>query len=263
MKRKKSAGLKRNVYGTAQRRKQDIVVYVQSSGYASAPEIAARFGVSEATVRRDLFELDMKKAVRRVHGGAMLHNSMPDLGARKKRFIEEKRRIGAKAAGFIEDGDTIFLDGGSTTEEVARMLPGIRVKVITNGLNIANILSNAEGVELILTGGNMYGAGQIMLGPIAEQTLSHLKASKAFISVEGIDKDCISNSNNLVIGTERAMMQRAGKVFVLADRSKFGVRALARLSSLDAIDCVITDRKIKSAKLTFLRRKKIEAIQAG
>jgi len=263
MKRKRSPRHKRNVYRAAHKRKLEIAAYLQLAGFATARELAGRVGVSESTVRRDLLELDLQKLVRRVHGGAMLYNSMPDLRARKRRFIEEKRRIGAKAAGFIEDGDTIFLDGGSTTEEVAGMLPGMRIKVITNGLNIANILSHAEGVELILTGGNMYGAGQIMLGPIAEQTISHLKADKAFISVEGIDNECVSNSNNLVIGTERAMMQRAGKVFVLADHSKFGLRALARLSPLDAIDCVITDRKIKSSKLNFLRRKRIEVIQAG
>ena len=262
MERKKRAGAGRNVYGAAQKRKQKIVGYMQSSGYATARELAERLGVSEATVRRDLLELNLQKLVRRVHGGAIISNSMPDLGARKKKFINEKRSIGARAADFIEDGDTIFLDGESTTEELARMLSGRRVRVITNGLNIANILSSAKDVEVIVTGGNMYAAGEIMLGPIAEQTLSHLKANKAFISVEGIDEECVSNSNNLVIGTERAMMERAAEVFVLADHSKFGLRALARLSSLDAIDFVITDRNMKRGKLNFLRRKKIKVVQA-
>jgi len=262
LRRKKKKSRNPNLYGLAERRRRQIIDYLKVHGFATAAELADTVKVSPATVRRDLAELKSQKLLRRVHGGAVLNSFMPDLEARKKKFIEEKKRIGERAAGFAEEGDTIFLDGGSTTEEMAKLLAGRNIKVITNGLNIANILSKAEGVEVIVTGGNVYSPGQIMLGPITEEAISHLKADKAFISVEGIDADCVSNSNNLVIGTERAMMERADRVFILADHSKFSKRALVRLAGLDEVDYVITDSKPGRNTPSFLRKKKVALIKA-
>jgi DeoR family fructose operon transcriptional repressor len=259
---KKHSRRQANVYGLAEKRREQIIQYLESTGFATAAELAGVIDVSEATIRRDLAELKSRGRIRRVHGGAALSNFMADLETRKKRFIQEKKGIGRKAAGFVEEGDTVFIDGGSTTEEMAKYLTHTRVRVITNALNVANILAEANGVEVIVVGGNVYSPGEIMLGPITEETISRLKADKAFISVEGIDGECISNSNTLVIGTERAMMKMAEAVFILADHSKFGKRALARLADLDEVDYIIAGKKVTKRTFPFLRGKRAVVVNA-
>src|SRR5207253_4113393 len=180
----------------------------------------------------------------RTHGGAIYAGevrSMPAFDERTGTAAAEKRAIGQAAAALLEDGDTVLLDGGTTTLEVARALIGRRIQVVTNSLPIAQLLASSQQTDLILIGGYVYPRTGVALGPLAIATMQSIRVRTAILGAGGIVPEGIYNSNSLLVETERQMMSCGQEVMIVADQTKFGRLALARLCGLEEIDSVVVD----------------------
>jgi DeoR/GlpR family transcriptional regulator of sugar metabolism len=217
---------------------------VSRQGFATLDELSRVLGVSESTIRRDLEVLDLAGSVKRTHGGAVYAGevrSMPPFDERTGTAAAEKRAIGQAAAALLQDGDTVLLDGGTTTLEVARALVGRRVQVVTNSLPIAQLLASSQQTDLILIGGYVYPRTGVALGPLAIATMQSIRVRTAILGAGGIVREGIYNSNLLLVETERQMMSCGQEVMIVADYTKFGRLALARLCGLEAVHSVVVD----------------------
>jgi DeoR/GlpR family transcriptional regulator of sugar metabolism len=225
-------------------RRRQLLELISRQGYATLDQLVKSLGVSESTVRRDLEALDLAGSVKRTHGGAVYAGevrSMPAFDDRTGTAADEKRSIGIATATLIEDGDTVLLDGGTTTLEVARALLGRPVQVVTNSLPIAQLMASSPRSDLILIGGFVYPRTGVALGPLAIAMMSGIRVRKAVLGAGGIVAEGIFNSNLLLVETERQMMACGQEVVIVADHTKFGRQELARLCGLEAIDRIVVD----------------------
>lgn len=211
------------------------------------PDLASELQVSESTIRRDLDFLEETGSAQRTHGGVFYTGPSPKLqhfDQRQQADLDKKRAIGEGAGALIEDGDTILLDGGSTTYELARLLVGRPLQVVTNSLPVANLFTSSDSADLVLIGGYVHTRTGVSLGPYANQMLADLNARRAVLSVAGINDNGYYNSNLLLVETERAMMKAADEVIVVADSTKFGRTSLARLCDLGNVDVLVVDDEL-------------------
>ena len=227
---------------------------------ADMESLAAELRVSSSTVRRDLEALEQQGLVKRTHGGVVWVGDKTS-GTRPYAFDQRmgyqhdaKRAIAKAARALVSPGQTVLIDGGTTTFYLAQELLGQPLQLVTNSLPIANLFLNDDNVELILTGGLMYPRYGVLLGPTAEHVLSTIHTKTLFLSVAGVHNGALYNQNLLLVQSERRMMEQAQEVVLLADSSKFGQQALARLGELSEIDTVVTDAAISDE-----HRKAIEA----
>jgi DeoR family transcriptional regulator, fructose operon transcriptional repressor len=225
-------------------RRRRLLELITRQGFATLDELVRVLGVSESTIRRDLEALDLAGSVKRTHGGAVYAGevrSMPPFDERTGTAVAEKRAIGQAAAALLQDGDTVLLDGGTTTLEVARALVGRRVQVVTNSLPIAQLLASSQQTDLILIGGYVYPRTGVALGPLAIATMQSIRVRTAILGAGGIVPEGIYNSNLLLVETERQMMSCGQEVMIVADHTKFGRLALARLCGLEDVDSIVVD----------------------
>jgi DeoR family transcriptional regulator, fructose operon transcriptional repressor len=237
-------------------RRRRLLELISRRGFATLDELTKSLGVSESTVRRDLEALDLAGSVKRTHGGAVYSGevrTMPAFEDRTQTAAVEKRAIGKAAAALIEDGDTVLLDGGTTTYEVARALLGRRIQVVTNSLPIAQLLASSQQTDLILIGGYVYPRTGVALGPLAIATMQGIRVGRAILGAGGIVADGVYNSNLLLVETERQMMACGQEVLIVADHTKFGRLALARLCGLDQINQLVTDPGLADEYRTILK----------
>src|SRR5579864_1122814 len=228
----------------AETRRRHLMDLIAGRGFATLTEIVESLGVSESTVRRDLEALDQAGAIKRTHGGAVCvaeGQAMPAFEERTTTAIAEKRAIGRTTASLIENGDTVLLDGGTTTLEVARALVGRPVQVVTNSLPIAQLLASNKAADLILIGGYVYPRTGVALGPLAIAAMQGIRVRKAILGAGGIVPEGIYNSNLLLVETERQMMACGQEVVLVADHSKFGRLALAKLCELGDVAHLVVD----------------------
>jgi len=217
---------------------------------ADLDTLAAELRVSSSTVRRDLELLEQRGLVKRTHGGVVWIGDKAN-GARPYAFDQRmgyrhdaKVAIAKAARALVSPGQTVLVDGGTTTFYLAQQLLGQPLQLVTNSLPIANLFLNDDNVELILTGGLMYPRYGVLLGPTAEHTLSTIHTKTLFLSVAGVHNGAMYNQNLLLVQSERRMMEQAQEVVLLADSSKFGQQALSRLGDLAEVDTVVTDSGI-------------------
>ena len=222
--------------------------------------LSGELSVSQSTVRRDVQTLVKQGLVRRTHGGVIWIGERNAESARPYAFdqrmnfrLDEKRAIAQAARSLVKPGDTILLDGGTTTYYFARELLGANVQLVTNSLPIADLFRNDENVELIITGGLMYPRYGVLLGPLAVSMLATIHPKTLFLSVAGICDGSLYNQNQLLVEAELRMMQQAQQIVLLADSSKFGQQALARLCALNEIDIVVSDREISADDRSAIR----------
>ncbi len=231
----------------AEDRRNRVLELVRVRGFASLPDLAGELRVSESTVRRDLDYLEDSGFARRTHGGVFYTGPSPKLphfDLRQSVEWDKKRQIAAEAAKLIEDGDTVLLDGGSTTYELARALAGRPLQVVTNSLPVAMLFSSSDTVDLVLVGGYVHRRTGVSMGPYANQILADLSVRRAVLSVAGINERGYYNSNLLLVETERAMMNAADEVIVVADSTKFGRTCLSHLCDLSKVNVLVTDGDI-------------------
>jgi len=226
-------------------RRDSILETIQSKGYVALQQLVEDVGASESTIRRDLDHLDRIGQIRRTRGGAAyVGESLTGFDVRQGRATEEKQRIGRTTAELIESGETVLLDGGTTTLEVARHLGGKKLQVVTNSLPLANLLVGATNIELVFLGGYVYPKTGVALGGLTVEALKGIHARRLVISVGGITEAGLFNSNSLLVETERQMLEVADEVIVVADSGKLGHSELAHLCPLKDVDCMVVDNGI-------------------
>lgn len=229
---------------SADERRQHVIEFLATRGFVDLATLTQELAVSESTVRRDLTQLETEGLVRRTHGGAVFVSdrfSVLGFAARESTAAVEKAAIGRTAAELVGDDETILLDAGTTTFQIARALAGRPLRVVTNSLPIANLLASDAKVELIFVGGFIYPRTGAAFGTLANEMLTKIHVNKVFMGCAGITEDAFYNANALMVETQERMIESADEVIILADHTKFGKRALARMMSLDDIDRLVTD----------------------
>lgn len=230
-------------------RREKILELICEDGHAKVLDLSRLFKVTEVTIRQDLERLEKEGMIRREHGGAVLTNM--DAGVRnltlqnQKRMVE-KVAIARKAVSLIEDGDTIILDSGSTTTEIAKLLVDFQhITVITNALNIAFILGAHPNINLVVTGGEFKAPTLSLTGQKAADFFYNLNVDKLFLATAGITlKSGLTYPSISDICVKRAMIESANEVYLVADSSKIGINSFASLGALSLINLLITDSHI-------------------
>ena len=243
----------------AEERRGRLLELVRVNGFAALPDLADALKVSESTVRRDLDFLEEAGSAKRTHGGVFYTGASPKLphfDERQPCQWDKKRAIAAAAAALIEDGDALLLDGGTTTYEVARLLVGRPLQIVTNSLPVANLFASSPSTDLIVLGGYVLPRTGVALGPYANRMLEGVNVRRTILSVAGANERGFYNSNLLLVETEQAMMKAADEVMIVADSTKFGRQSLALMCPLESVQHVVVDQE-----MTADWREKI--IQAG
>ncbi len=247
-------------------RRNRLLELIRERGFASLPDLKDTLGVSESTVRRDLDYLEEAGSAKRTHGGVFYTGSSPKLPHFEERQPgqwELKQAIARQAAELIENGDTLLLDGGTTTYEVARLLVGRPLQVVTNSLPVANLFASNSVTDLVLLGGFVYPRSGVSLGPYANDQLAQLNVRKTVLSVAGVNERGFYNSNMLLVETERAMMHAADQVIVVADSTKFGRQSLAHLCPLNAANVLVVDDQLSNEWQEKIAEAGVELIVAA
>ncbi len=250
----------------AAQRKQKIIDELNKRGFLTISETAKHFKISEATIRRDFEEMSSIGLAQRVRGGIgkLEHKTTQNsFNERQNILADEKERIGRCAAQLVNDGDTIILDGGTTTSRMAKFITQKKnIRVITNSITVADYLSDYSGVEVIVTGGYLYRKSKVLLGLPAIQTLEELNAVKTFVSAGGVTLEGIGHSNSLIVQTEKKMISRGDKSILLVDHTKFSHSATINVCPWTAFKTVITDKPVPKKFADFFVKHNIEVIIA-
>ena len=231
-------------------RRSRLLELVRVRRFASLPELVDELAVSESTVRRDLDFLEEQGTARRIHGGVLYTGDAPKLphfDARGPHEWSEKRAIAQKAVELIGDSQTVLLDGGSTTYEVARLLVGRPLHVLTNSLPVANLFASDPNSDLLFIGGNICPRSGVARGPYANAMLERVHVRTTILSVAAINGEGCFNNDLLLVETEQAMMRAADAVIVVADSTKLGRSSLAHLCPLNAVQHLVVDAGISEA----------------
>ncbi len=234
---------------SAGQRRQVLLKLVQARGFASLPDLVNHLGVSESTVRRDLDLLEEDGEVQRTHGGVYYSGPSPNLPhfrQRQEADWDKKKAIAYSAAQLIEDGDTLLLDGGSTTYELAQVLLGRPLQIVTSSLPVANLFNTDATTDLIIVGGYVHARTGSVQGPYANEMLANLYVRRTVVSTAGINERGIFNTNRLLAETQRAMMAATDEVIVVADSTKFGHQSLAHVCELNSISKLVVDSQISN-----------------
>lgn len=244
--------------------REEIILAELGGEARTITELSQKLGVSEATVRRDLFSLENSGKVKRVHGGAIklkFPEYEPVFEEKKSIRQSEKQKIAKLALGMIDDKDNIYLDGGSTVLELAKLLKSKKgLTVVTNSLMAAAELMESRH-NLMIVGGKFRPLSRTLVGPLTSKIISSLNIRKAFLGTIGFTvEDGISTTDSDEAYTKDIVMQRAEKVILLADSSKLGKKSFAVSGSLADIDVVITDSGVSPAIVKELKKKGVEVL---
>ncbi|HLN26277.1 MAG TPA: DeoR/GlpR family DNA-binding transcription regulator [Gemmataceae bacterium] len=249
-----------------QERRQRVLDLVSRKGFMTLADLAKAVKVSESTLRRDLDHWNQQGLIKRIHGGAMFTgdgSALPALEERTTSQITEKRAIARVAASRIRNGDAVLLDGGTTTLEVAKLLVGRPLQIVTNSLPIANLFASSRETDLVMLGGYVYPRTGVALGPLAVRMMEDVHVHQTILSVAGITAKGLFNSNLLLVETERQMMRCSDQVVVVADHTKIGKQSLAFLCELSAVDALIVDEGITPEQRELIGQAPVRLVVAG
>lgn len=244
-------------------RRRAIVDLLLEKGFCDVATLSKKFGVSEHTIRRDLDFLEEQMTIKRTHGGAVLNQDC----AHPSRIpnLAEKRRIARRAASLINPGETVCIDAGSTTSEVARVLPS-GVGVLTNAVNIAyEIAYKSPDVSVTLTGGSVVGGKDTrygLSGPLAVQSLRNFgSVSKVILGAFSVDPEAgVTDRWHYIAEMKREMVRLANEVILVVDSSKFGKRSLEYVCALNEFTTIITDTSISKGHIEACKKQGIQVI---
>jgi DeoR family glycerol-3-phosphate regulon repressor len=219
---------------------------VRLHGFVAIEALAQQFDVTPQTIRRDINTLCDQALLRRYHGGAGLPSSVENLAysTRQVLCLEEKRQIARLLASHIPDQASLFINIGTTTEEVAKALLGHqRLRVITNNLNVANIMSGNPDFEVIIAGGVVRSRDRGIVGEATIDLIRQFRVDFAIIGISGIEDDgALVDFDYREVRVAQAIIENARRVYLAADHSKFGRTAMVRLGELSQLDALFTDR---------------------
>jgi DeoR family transcriptional regulator, aga operon transcriptional repressor len=245
-------------------RRHRIVELLREHGKVTVEALAARFATSAVTIRSDLAALEADGALERTHGGALLRREDADQPIAVKQTLHhaEKVRIAKVAAGLIQDGETIILDSGTTTAEIAKQIRRLEVhsiNVITNALNIASLLADVPAVRLIMPGGILRPESNSLSGHIAEAALANLQADRLFLGADGLDPERGVMTPHLPEAQLNAkMIEISRQVIAVADSSKLMRRNISLIARVEQLHMLITDAAADPDVVAELRRRGVE-----
>lgn len=226
-------------------RQKEIIEIARVSGRVLVDDLARRFSVSAQTVRKDLNDICERRALTRIHGGAIVASGVENVAYGARRFVAaaEKRSIAAAAAAIIPDSSSLFINIGTTTEEVAHSLKNRQqLLVITNNLNVAMQLYPMPSIEVIVAGGSVRRSDGAVFGALSVSLISQFKVDYAIIGISAIDQDgTLLDFDYSEVQASQAIMENARHVILVADSTKFRRSAPVRLGSITSIDTFITD----------------------
>lgn len=246
-------------------RRTKILELIREDGHAKVQDLCRIFQVTDVTIRQDLAALERLSYIQREHGGAFLKDigSFAKTGQLSNQTnLEAKREIAKKSLAFIQEGDSIILDSGSTTTELAKLLIDFNeLTVITNSLNIALILGENHGINLIVTGGEFKAPTLSLTGQMAADSLVNIHVNKLFLATAGISPDLgltYPSLSDLVV--KKAMINSAAEVYLVADSSKIGITSFASLGPVSLIQTLITDSQLSDTQQLKLEEQGIKVI---
>jgi DeoR/GlpR family transcriptional regulator of sugar metabolism len=251
----------------ANQRREKIFELIREDGQAKVTELSRIFKVTEVTIRQDLERLENDGIIVREHGGAYLKNidmNVRNLQLQNQENIAQKMAIARKALEYIHDGETIILDSGSTTTEIAKIIGGYRnLTVITNALNIALILGAQTGINVIVTGGEFKAPTISLTGQKAADFFQNLHVDRLFLATAGIAlKSGLTYPGISDICVKRAMIESADEIYLVADSTKIGKSSFASLGALSLINYLITDPNITKEDIEWLNSNEIKFLIA-
>ncbi|MFS8104729.1 DeoR/GlpR family DNA-binding transcription regulator [Lentzea alba] len=234
----------------AEERQQKILAMVNAQGRVRIAELVTLLKVSEPTIRKDLSALEEQRLVRRTHGGAIAVHTQFErtIAARSELHGAAKDLIAKACLAEIVAGDSIFLDSGTTVQRIAEALDQVHVNVLTNALGVAATLADRPMVRHTLLGGSVRSLGGTLVGPVAIETLGRFTVNTAFISASGFTQDGVSVADVAEAQVKQAVIERARRVVLAVDSSKFGVQDFVAVCPLDRIDVVITEAACDDVK---------------
>ena len=258
----------------AAQREELILTAMETSGFVSYRDLEARLGASPATIRRDLSRLEESGRIERVHGGARLPRAAAtrndsSLALTGVPFAEsvtlnlaQKRAIGRAAAKLCEPGEGVMIDGGSTTLQMCPHLAGLDLQVLTNSLHIVNALLPQERTRILLPSGSLFREQNIILAPAGEDSMPRFHAPKLFMGAAAIGHQGVMQQDVILVAAERRLIDRAERVILLVDSSKFGAASGAIVCSLDEIDTLVTDPGISAEHRSLIKAAGVRLIIA-
>ena len=253
-----------------QQRKDAILRLLRLHNLASIHDVVEATGASESTIRRDFIELECDDRLVRVRGGVQLAADEGEYVGRKPESAfdrrntvnrEKKRRIAQKACTFLQDGETVFIDGGTTTSYMVEFLAAFSLNIVTNSFAVASHLANHSSCTVILPEGTIDPDTQLILNNLTSDPFVNYSASKAIMGTEGITETSLTNDEKLVIQAERAMIEHAREIIILADDTKFGKIGHLTLCPVEKASKIITTRDADEDIVRVLREKGIEIVQ--
>jgi DeoR/GlpR family transcriptional regulator of sugar metabolism len=243
-------------------RRQEILRAVRS-GTAHVSELAESFGVSEMTVRRDLGALARDGKLERVHGGALDAAGEPGFSQIEVERFDIKDRLGAAAAGLVSDGQTVMVDIGTSTLQLARHLHGKKITVVTTNLAVVEELMPDPDIELVLPGGVVRRNYRSLVGVLAEDSLRQIKSDVLFMGTSGVDVEMgVWDTTMVEVPIKRLMIAGADEVVLLADRAKFEMTGMVRICGPESIDHIVTDAPLPAACRSAVDAAGIEVLVA-
>lgn len=246
---------------------EQIIRLIESQGGATVEQIGQALGISDATVRRDLARIEQRGLITRTRGGAspLQHVPVgPTISESRHINPELKEMIGRAAARLIHEDDTVILDGGFTTCQVARHLTASGVSVVTNSIDVIQALLPRSDTKIILIGGEVSRSSGTAVGPQADLQLAQLQAGKAILGADALSLEAgLCSPDPQTAQTKRAMAGCARELIVVADHTKLGKYATYKATPLESIDTLVTDDQADPEMIEALKRAGIEIIIAS
>lgn len=244
-------------------RQQLILQWLNENQSVRIAELCKALNVTRETIRRDLYELEERGMLKKVHGGAVLAkaNVEPPYAKRSVLNMNEKAAIAVAAASFVEDGDAIYIDLGTSTLLLAEQLTSKKgITVVTNALLVALELSKNPDAKIMLSGGELRSGDLALSGSVARKSLEHFYVDKAFIGVGGVSEHGFTDYHVAESEIRQLMLKNAKEKYVLADYSKFNVTAFTKVAELVDIDVVITDSLAPQSTVRQLEEKGLQVV---
>jgi len=253
-------------------RYERIIAILNKNRFASVTKIQKETDIPISTLRRDLLELSANGRLIKLRGGASLTSCIevqktaeePPFSARGQSNLEEKQRIALAAMAYIERGDTVIIDSGTTTYELAKQLKNFNdLMVATNDLSASVAMADNPNINLIVMGGRVRSSHYSIVGVFAENVLEQLHSDIVFLSVDAVDINHGLMAFNLEeVGVKRRMLKAAREVIVLCDHTKFSSVAFIKIADLTEVDCIITGSELEASVVSELRTMGIEVVLA-
>ncbi|HEX7012013.1 MAG TPA: transcriptional repressor AgaR [Steroidobacteraceae bacterium] len=248
-------------------RRQRIGVMLQENGSVQVLELASMFGVSTQTIRKDLHYLEKRGVATRSYGGAISSQVVgiateTAVDAKRALHAQEKEKIGRRAAQMVQPGESIVLDSGTTTAQIARFLPDTdEITVVTNDFGVLAELAAKSRIQVVVLGGTLRRKNLAFYGAQTEAAIAELSVDKLFLGVDGLhaQKGITTHYEREAI-LNRMMVEVAQQVIAVTDSSKFGRMCLHKIVDLDELDMLITDSGADEAALEAIRKRDIEVI---